>query len=197
MMIDEEITMKLNETIKIINQKIEELTDHLNEREEDIKSQKVQAVNGLNNVFVPYSDGVVPSEAWDKLNALRSTYDEILKKETVFLTEKEVTLESIANLETKKTILKDALKAYGEVATNKEIVETPKAEKENNISSVKPVIEPFIQQPIENKPTPAPESVVQVTPTVISQPKFVQPTPSVVAEPAPVAEENYVKSMAA
>ena len=139
---------------------------------------------------------MVPSEAWDKLNALRSTYDEILKKETVFLTEKEVTLESISNLESKRTILKDALKAYGEVATNKEIIETPQEEKESSIS-VKPVIEPFIQQPIEKKPTPAPDTVIQVTPTVVQPPKFVQPTPNVVTEPTSKKEEDYVKTMAA
>ncbi len=193
MMIDEEITMKLNETIKIINQKIDELTNHLNEREDDIKNQKVQAVNGLNNVFVPYSDGVVPSEAWDKFNALRSTYDEILKKESVFLNEKEVTLESISNLEAKRTILKDALKAYGEVATNKEIVETPK--NENNISSVKPVIEPFMHQPEETQSNPEP--VIHSAPIEIQQPKFVQPTPSIVVEQPQQAEETYVKTMAA
>lgn len=195
MMIDEEVTMKLNETIKIINLKIDELTDELKEREDDIKDQKVKAVNGLNNVFVPYSDGVVPSEAWDKLNALRSTYDEILKKESVFLNEKEVTLESISNLETKKTILKDALKAYGEVATNKEIVEAPQVE--NNISSVKPVIEPFMQQPAEEKVVSTPEPIIHAAPIENQQPQFVQPEPSVVIEPVQQAEENYVKTMAA
>lgn len=195
MMIDEEVTMKLNETIKIINLKIDELTDELKEREDDIKDQKVKAVNGLNNVFVPYSDGVVPSEAWDKLNALRSTYDEILKKESVFLNEKEVTLESISNLETKKTILKDALKAYGEVATNKEIVEAPQVE--NSISSVKPVIEPFMQQPAEEKVVSTPEPIIHAAPIENQQPQFVQPEPSVVIEPVQQAEENYVKTMAA
>ena len=195
MMIDEEVTMKLNETIKIINQKIDELTDELKEREDDIKDQKVKAVNGLNNVFVPYSDGVVPSEAWDKLNALRSTYDEILKKESVFFTEKEVTLESISNLETKKTILKDALKAYGEVATNKEIVEAP--QEENTISSVKPVIEPFMQQPVEENVVSTPEPIIHAAPIENQQPQFTQPAPSVVVEPVQQPEENYVKQMAA
>ena len=113
-MVNEEVTIKLTESIAIIDKEMEEINSALEKKENDIKNKKIKTVETINTLFEPYKGNeIIPAEAWEKLNALHSTYQGLEEKERVMETEEKVEVaKELEVLNNKKNVLLEALKSF-------------------------------------------------------------------------------------
>jgi len=113
-MVNEEVTIKLTESIAIIDKEMDEINAALEKKENDIKNQKIKTVETINTLFEPYKGNeVIPAEAWEKLNALHSTYQGLEEKEKAMENEDKVeAAREIDVLNGKKNVLLEALKSF-------------------------------------------------------------------------------------
>ena len=114
-MVNEEVIMKLTEAIELLDNEMESLSDQLANKENEIKAEKLKAVDAIDNAFAAYKGNPsIPDEAWDKLNALRGMYEGLVQKEKYLEeVEKVEHQDRINDLENKKNGILEALKPFG------------------------------------------------------------------------------------
>ena len=166
-MVIEEVTMKLTECISLLDEEIEKITNESAKKEEELKKEKLKAVEAIKTSFEAYKDDV-RDEAWEKLNALRNMYEGLRVKEAKYEeVEKEQIKATIKDLENKKAAILKSLKTFGNINMDVKLDEEPAKEEEKEEINTKPVeekkeevkVEPKIEVKEEKKEEPVKEAV--------------------------------------